>query len=104
MRIAGFAAALLSMAVNGTLVEPEQLPLATSGKWVVDAQGNKVKLQCIAWFGAHQDRFANNGLDLVQIDELAADIAAKGFNCVRLPFSIQQWYDDPIIANDVLAA
>jgi len=76
------------MAVNGTLVEREQLPLSTSGKWVVDAQGNHVKLQCISWFGFHMTRFVNSGLDMVELNEMAHDIADKGFNCIRLPFSI----------------
>ena len=50
------------------------------------------------------ERFAVNGLDLVDIDELAQGIADKGFNCVRMPFSLEQYQRDPLVLPDVLTA
>ena len=52
-------------------------------------QGDPVKLACVNWYGAHMERYAINGLDLVDVDEIARGIADKGFNCVRLPFSLE---------------
>ena len=50
-------ALLVSLLVAGagaTLVTPEQLPLSTSSRWIVDAKGKRVKLACINWSGAAQ--------------------------------------------------
>jgi endoglucanase len=50
------------------------------------------------------ERFTANGLDLVDVDEIAQGIADKGFNCVRLPFSLEMYMSDPLVADDVLTA
>ena len=41
------------------------------------------------------ERYVVNGLDLVDINEIAKGIADKGFNCVRLPYSLEQYYKNP---------
>ena len=56
---------------------------------MVDKLGNEVRLSCVNWYGAHMKRYVVNGLDLVDIDQLSKDIATKGFNCVRLVFSLE---------------
>ena len=38
-----------------------------------------------------------NGLDRQPLASIAATIASLGFNCVRLPFSLEQYYDNPYI-------
>ena len=50
------------------------------------------------------ERYAVNGLDLVDIDEISQGIADKGFNCVRLVFSLEQYFKNPVVADDVLTA
>ena len=50
------------------------------------------------------ERYAVNGLDLVDIDEISQGIADKGFNCVRLVFSLEQFFLNPVVADDVLTA
>jgi endoglucanase len=50
------------------------------------------------------ERYAVNGLDLLDIDEISKDIAAKGFNCVRLVFSLEQFVKNPKVSDDVVAA
>ena len=50
------------------------------------------------------ERYAVNGLDLVDIDELSKGIADKGFNCVRLVYSLEQYYKNPVVEDSVLAA
>lgn len=64
-------------------------PLKTSGSRIVDTLGNTVRLACTNWYGGHMERYVVNGLDLVNIDELSQMIADQGFNCVRLPFSLE---------------
>ena len=49
-------------------------------------------------------RYVVNGLDLVDIDDIAKDIAQKGFNCVRLVYSLEQIRNNPDVSDDVLTA
>ncbi|WP_199743087.1 glycoside hydrolase family 5 protein [Nocardia stercoris] len=81
-------------------------PLSTRGRYIVDASGNRVKLQSGNWHGASgtwngsgdDEDPANNhagevghraplGLDRVPMDKLVKDFRALGLNSVRLPFS-----------------
>merc|ERR1711892_1346781 len=57
---------------------------------VVDAEGTRTKLACVNWYGAHMEGHVVNGLDKQPISEL-------GFNCIRLPFSLEQFFEDPVI-------
>jgi endoglucanase len=50
------------------------------------------------------ERYTANGLDLVDVEEIAQGIADKGFNCVRLPFSLEMYMLNPVIEDDVLTA
>jgi endoglucanase len=63
-------------------------PLSTSGRFIVDAHGKRVRLAGVNWYGASEDAGVPAGLDRVGLGALAALIAAQGFNCVRLPFSL----------------
>ena len=78
------------------------LPLSTAevqGKVVVvDSEGGRVKLACVNWYGAHMEAAVVNGLDTRPVADIASTIASLGFNCVRLPFSLEQFYDDPEVA------
>ena len=85
-------------------MDPAKLPLSTKGSTIVDKNGDEVRLACVNWYGAHMERYAVNGLDLVDINEIAQGIADKGFNCVRLVFSLEQFYKDPVVESDVLTA
>ena len=64
-------------------------PLSVSGRWITDANGNRVKLAGVNWAGAHQDAMTPGGLDYRHRDEIAAQIAQWGFNSVRFPFALQ---------------
>ena len=50
------------------------------------------------------ERYVINGLDLVDINELAQGIADKSFNCVRLVYSLEQFYKNPVVSSDALTA
>ena len=84
------------------------LPLTTGeigGKVVVvDSAGNRVKLSCVNWYGAHMEGFVVNGLDVRPVDDIARTIADLGFNCIRLPFSLEQFYDNPTVEPSRLSA
>ena len=84
------------------------LPLTTGeigGKVVViDSAEQRVKLACVNWYGAHMEGFVVNGLDVRPVADIAQTIASLGFNCIRLPFSLQQFYDNPIVEASRLSA
>jgi aryl-phospho-beta-D-glucosidase BglC (GH1 family) len=63
-------------------------PLSTSGRFIVDATGTRVRLAGVNWYGASEDMGVPVGLDVVHRNTLAGIIAELGFNCVRFPFSL----------------
>src|SRR5580693_6807345 len=63
-------------------------PLSTSGRFIVDKNGRRVRLAGVNWYGASQDMGVPAGLDHINRSTLAGLIAAQGFNSVRLPFSV----------------
>ena len=63
-------------------------PLSTTGRFIVGADGRRVKLAGANWFGAHEDHGVSAGLDRVHRDTLARTVAGLGFNSVRLLFSV----------------
>ncbi|KAI5867944.1 glycoside hydrolase family 5 protein [Durotheca rogersii] len=63
------------------------LPLSTSSRWILDANGQRVKLRCVNWAG-HQETNLPEGLHKQSIEYIAEFIAQQGFNCVRLTYSI----------------
>ena len=73
-------------------------PLSTSGRFIVDAHGKRVRLAGVNWYGASEDVAVPAGLDCVNLNALAELIAAQGFNCVRFPFSL--WMTEQTAAVD----
>jgi len=72
-------------------------PLQAQGRFIVDAQGNRVKLACTNWYGAHLKTFVQNGLDKRSPNMISAGIAALGFNCVRLSYSVEAYVRNPVL-------
>jgi len=70
----------------------------------VDSTGNRVKLACTNWYGAHMEGLVVNGLDRQPLASIANTIAELGFNCVRLPFALDTIFLDPEIAAERLSA
>ena len=79
-------------------------PLSVSGRWITDANGNRVKLAGVNWAGAHQDAMTPGGLNYRHRDDIAAQIAAWGFNSVRFPFALQTVTSGSPVAAAGLAA
>jgi endoglucanase len=79
-------------------------PLSTSGRFIVDAHGKRVRLAGVNWYGASEDVGVPAGLDTVHRNQLAQLIAGFGFNCVRLPFSVWMTEQTTPVPGQYLAA
>jgi endoglucanase len=79
-------------------------PLSTSSRWIVDKNGNRVKLAGANWAGAHEDLMVPGGLDRLNRSAIAGQLAAWGFNSVRFPFAGSTVQDTaPVIPSTVAA-
>ena len=79
-------------------------PLSTTGRFIVDANGARVRLAGVNWYGAHEDDGVAPGLDRVPRSTLAKTIAMHGFNSVRLPFSLWMTEQAAPVPDQYLAA
>jgi endoglucanase len=79
-------------------------PLSTSGRFIVDTNGKRVRLAGVNWYGASEDMGVPAGLDRVARGTLAGLIAAQGFNSVRLPFSVWMTEQTAAVPRQYLAA
>jgi endoglucanase len=79
-------------------------PLSTSGRFIVDKNGRRVRLAGVNWYGASQDMGVPAGLDLINRSTLAGLIAAQGFNSVRLPFSVWMTEQTAPVPQEALSA
>jgi endoglucanase len=79
-------------------------PLSTSGRFIVDAHGKRVRLAGVNWYGASEDIGVPAGLDRVNRNALAELIAKQGFNCVRFPFSLWMTEQTTPVADQYLLA
>ena len=79
-------------------------PLSTSGRFIVDARGQRVRLAGVNWYGAHEDYGVAPGLEQVDRRALARWIARQGFNSVRLPFSLWMTEQSAAVPAEYLTA
>jgi endoglucanase len=79
-------------------------PLSTSGRYIVDKNGRRVRLAGVNWYGASEDTGVPAGLDRVDRNTLAGLIAAQGFNCVRFPFSVWMTQQSTPVPQQTVAA
>ena len=98
-------------------------PLSTSGRYIVDAGGNRFKLMAGNWEGAQGtwtgsgdvNDPANNhdaepsyetplGLDRAPMAEILAGFHGLGLNSIRLPFSDQMIHDTTPVPDSAVAA
>ena len=83
---------------------PAQMPLSTNGRFIVDADGRRVRLAGVNWYGFHEDDGVAPGLDRADRRTLARRIALLGFNSVRLPFSLWMTKQTAPVPGQYLAA
>ncbi len=88
---------------NGAKMSP-QLPLHTSGQWIVDRQCNRLKLDSVAWYGAEEQDYVVAGLERQDIHVIARQIRSMGFNSIRLPWSNQMYESNPVVPNSAVQA
>lgn len=79
-------------------------PLKTSGRYVVNACGERFKLKSVNWFGASDSSEVVLGLDKQPLEFLAKLIRDRGFNSIRLPFSNQMLYNSNPVDDRWLTA
>lgn len=79
-------------------------PLQTSGGFIVGADGERVKLNAVNWYGAESPDYVVGGLAYNRIQDIAQQIASVGFNAVRLPWSNEMYETNPIVPSYALGA
>jgi len=78
-----------SPVIHAQVTAARAAPLRTSGGSLVDANGQSVRISGVNWFGLETDSFAPHGLWARNYDDMVGQIAAAGFDTIRLPFSNQ---------------
>ena len=79
-------------------------PLHTSGTEILDSHNTPVHLLSVNWYGFDQKELVAGGLDRASLDSIADQIAAMGFNSVRLPWANETIEHNPVVAAAALRA
>jgi endoglucanase len=79
-------------------------PLRTRGRHIVDADGKRVKLVSVNWYGASDVNMVPGGLEVQDRSKIACIIRELGFNSVRLPYADETVRKNPIINPELLSA
>lgn len=87
---------------GGRLLTKERTPLRTQGRFIVDNIGERVKWACVNWYGGESRSFIPGGLERRSMTEIAQLIVELGFNCVRLPYSLEAHLHNPVIGDEFL--
>ncbi|MGD1882969.1 MAG: cellulase family glycosylhydrolase [Paracoccaceae bacterium] len=74
-------------------------PLSTLGTDIVDADGMKVDLKGVNWFGFETDIGVLHGLWARNMEDMLDEIADFGFNMIRLPFAGELAVNDTIASG-----
>ncbi len=74
---------------DGAPAEPGTGRFRVDGGRILDAAGNPVRFTGINWFGLETPNFAPHGLWMRSMDSMLDQVAALGFNVLRVPFSSQ---------------
>jgi endoglucanase len=75
----------------------------TEGNQIVDQGGRTVRLKAVNWYGAESADFVPMGLDQQPVNAIAQQIAAMGFNIVRLPWSNELIECNPLVPLSLVA-
>lgn len=77
-------------------------PLSTRGNLIVDTTNHAVHLHCTSWAGAHMEDYVTFGVESQNLTVLVDFIEQSRFNCVRLQFSAEMVYKNPVINDTFL--
>jgi len=101
----GTTLAVFALFLSGVLVAAQPaFPLHTSGRFIVDSNGNRVRLNGVNWYGAESTDFVVAGLQAATLPSIVQQIKSLGFNVVRLPWSNQLYESNPVVGSYALAA
>jgi endoglucanase len=70
-------------------VQAAVMPFHTSGRQIVDANGQEVRITGVNWFGMETSNFAPHGLWARSLTDMLDQVVALGFNTLRLPYTNQ---------------
>lgn len=87
----------------GAAAQPA-FPLHTAGQFIVDSNGNRVRLNAAAWYGGESTDFVVAGLEIATLPTIVQQIKAQNLNAIRLPWSNQLYESNPVIASYALTA
>jgi endoglucanase len=80
------------------------VPLHTQSRWIMDADNHRFKLAGVSWYGGESEDLVPLGLDHADVDAIAALIKRFGFNSVRIPWALQMFEQNPVVAAPLLSA
>ena len=80
------------------------MPLHTAGPSIVDANGYRVRLNAVNWYGAEGSDYVVTGLEANTLANIVSEIQSRGFSAVRLPWSNQLYESNPMVGNYALTA
>jgi endoglucanase len=100
-----FFIALIFLLLNpARLQATPNLPLHTSGAYIVDADGTRVRINAFNWYGAESTDYVVGGLQKATLTSIVQTIKGLGFNAVRIPWSNEMYEDNPVVADYALTA
>jgi endoglucanase len=79
-------------------------PLRISGKVIVDAHGQRVRLKAFNWYGAESPDGVVGGLAYQSLATIVRELRGWGFNAVRLLWSNQIVETNPVVNRQALTA
>ena len=100
---ASIALLLVCSAADAAAASPA-FPLRTSGRFIVDSNGTRVRLNGVNWYGAESSDFVVAGLQVASLQSIVQQIKSFGFNVVRLPWSNQLYETNPVVGSYALSA
>ena len=80
------------------------VPLHTTGPYIVDSNGYRVRLNAVNWYGAEGTDYVVMGLESEPLATIVSEIKARGFNAVRLPWSNEMYESNPLVGDYALTA
>jgi len=96
--------ALICILLTSMPAAGQTFPLHTEGRYIVDTNGHRVRLNGVNWYGAESTDYVVAGLEVQPLSEIVGQIKSLGFNVVRLPWSNQLYESNPVVGNYALAA
>src|ERR1700733_2997730 len=80
------------------------VPLHTQSRFIMDANGKRIKLAGVSWYGGESADFVPMGLDHADVHDIAHAVKLLGFNSVRLPWALQLYEENPVVTPSLVSA